>query len=266
MPTKRLDKITQTRIISEIDLLLQGLDAVATPADGESEEELRCWYRRSVEALSREIDAESARGLEDLRDGWRRMCLDDEYSGGPPISQEVGACREFLSTLRATILERPESLRFELTKATLPKKIPKIPVGPGKIFIGHGRSSQWKELKDFISDRLKLEWDEFNREPPAGKTTIQRLQEMLNEASFAFIVLTAEDESADGTMRARENVVHELGLFQGRLNFETAIVLLEDGCSEFSNIHGLTQIRFPKGNIGARFEEIRRVLEREGIL
>jgi predicted nucleotide-binding protein len=88
---------------------------------------------------------------------------------------------------------------------------------------------------------------------------------MLNEASFAFLVLTAEDEKEDGTKHARENVIHELGLFQGRLGFRRAIILLEDGCQEFSNIHRLTQIRFPAGRIDVAFEEIRRVLEREGM-
>jgi hypothetical protein len=77
--------------------------------------------------------------------------------------------------------------------------------------------------------------------------------------------MTAEDEQLDGTTRARENVVHELGLFQGRLGFNRAIILLEEGCSEFSNIVGLIQIRFPKDKIGAAFEEIRQVLEREQI-
>lgn len=67
-------------------------------------------------------------------------------------------------------------------------------------------------------------------------------------------------------MNARLNVVHEAGLFQGRLGFRKAIVLLEEGCEEFSNIHGLSQIRFPKGDISARFEKIREVLEREGLI
>jgi hypothetical protein len=47
--------------------------------------------------------------------------------------------------------------------------------------------------------------------------------------------------------------------------FERAIVLLEEGCEEFSNIRGLGKIRFPKGNISAIFEDIRAALEREGI-
>jgi len=50
------------------------------------------------------------------------------------------------------------------------------------------------------------------------------------------------------------------------LGWRKAIILLEDGCDEFSNIVGLGQIRFGKGNIQSSFEEIRRVLEREGII
>lgn len=134
------------------------------------------------------------------------------------------------------------------------------------VFIGHGRSHVWRDLKDLISDRLRLPYDEFNRVPVAGVTNIARLSEMLDAAAVAFIVMTAEDEQADGSMEARTNVIHEVGLFQGRLGFTRAIVLLEDGCQEFSNIQGLGQIRFPKGDIRAKFEDIRQVLEREKII
>jgi hypothetical protein len=135
-----------------------------------------------------------------------------------------------------------------------------------RIFIGHGRSPLWRELKDFLNDRLSLPWDEFNREAVAGFTTFERISEMLDSASFAFLVMTAEDQHDDSTTHARQNVVHEVGLFQGRLGPKKAIILLEEGCSEFSNVAGLSQIRFPKGHISAVFEEIRRVLEREGVI
>jgi predicted nucleotide-binding protein len=134
------------------------------------------------------------------------------------------------------------------------------------IFLGHGRSEAWKDLRDLIRDRLQLPWEEFNREPQAGRTTTERLLELLDKCSLAFLVMTAEDEAKDGTMSARPNVVHEAGLFQGRHGFERAIILLEDGCQEFSNIAGLCQIRFPKGQILSQSEEIRRVLERERML
>jgi hypothetical protein len=134
------------------------------------------------------------------------------------------------------------------------------------IFIGHGRSAIWKDLRDFIRDRLQMSFEEFNRIPTAGVSVTDRLAEMLTRAHFALLVLTGEDEQADGSLNPRLNVVHEAGLFQGKLGLPRAIVLLEHGCQEFSNIHGLGHIRFPKGNIKASFEEIREVLEREGLL
>lgn len=135
-----------------------------------------------------------------------------------------------------------------------------------RIFIGHGRSSMWRELKDFLNDRLGLPWDEFNREAVAGINTFDRISEMLDSACFAFLIMTAEDQYSDSSTHARQNVVHEVGLFQGRLGPKKAIILLEEGCSEFSNIVGLSQIRFPNGHISAVFEKIRRVLERECVI
>ena len=135
-----------------------------------------------------------------------------------------------------------------------------------RVFIGHGRSQCWRDLKEFLSVRLKLACDDFNRVPTAGLTIPERLKEMLDQASIAFLVMTAEDEQLDGKLHPRMNVIHEVGLFQGKLGLKKAIVLLEDGCEKFSNIHGLVEIRFPKGNIRATFEEIREVMEREGVL
>ena len=135
-----------------------------------------------------------------------------------------------------------------------------------RVFIGHGQSPIWRELKDFLTDRLALPWDEFNREAVAGIATFERISNMLDAASFAFLIMTAEDQHSDTTTHARQNVVHEVGQFQGKLGPRKAIILLEEGCQEFTNIVGLSQIRFPRGRISAVFEEIRRVLEREGVI
>lgn len=135
-----------------------------------------------------------------------------------------------------------------------------------KVFIGHGGTSkEYLTLGVWLADE-GLGWEVFDREPTAGLSTKERLSEMLDRAQIAFLLMTAEDGANDGSMRARENVVHEVGLFQGRLGFTKAIVLLEEGCSEFSNIFGLGQIRFPRGNIRGAFDEIRQVLRREGVL
>jgi predicted nucleotide-binding protein len=175
----------------------------------------------------------------------------------------VGAIRSPADVLRkaSSIARKAGShlIRLERIKG-------KTPMSGTSIFIGHGGSHVWRDLKDFVKDRLHLPYEEFNRVSVAGTTHITRLSEMLDSAAIAFIILTGEDEQTDGKMRARMNAIHEAGLFQGHLGFNKAIVLLEDGCEAFSNIDGLGQIRFPKGDIGAKFEEIRRVLEREGII
>lgn len=172
------------------------------------------------------------------------------------VHQPVAHCRELAKQL--------DKLAAHLSRAS--KRGTRDARIGTNIFIGHGRSSVWRDLKDFVKDRLRLPYDEFNRVPVAGITNIARLSEMLDSAACAFVIMTAEDELADGKTQARMNVIHEVGLFQGRLGFTKAIVLLEEGCEEFSNIQGLGQIRFPKGNINAKFEEIRLVLEREGVL
>lgn len=172
------------------------------------------------------------------------------------IRHSFGICRAAgeIATKAASHLER---------KSRRQKRTARIGTN---VFIGHGRSHVWRDLKDFAQDRLKLPWDEFNRVPVAGVTNIARLSEMLDAAAIAFLVMTAEDERADGSIQARMNVIHEAGLFQGRLGFMRAIILLEEDCEQFSNIDGLGQIKFPSGNISAAFEEIRRVLEREGLI
>jgi len=39
------------------------------------------------------------------------------------------------------------------------------------VFIGYGRSPVWRDLKDFVKDRLRLPYDEFNRVPVGGLRT-----------------------------------------------------------------------------------------------
>ena len=75
--------------------------------------------------------------------------------------------------------------------------------------------------------------------------------------------MTGEDETIDHELMPRLNVVHELGLFQGSLGFSRAIMLLEEGTKEFSNMKGIHQIRFAKGNIKETFGEILATIKRE---
>ena len=205
----------------------------------------------------------------DLRQYRELMARFEHYGIVQPVAME--AANGYLKidgSIVEIVRELDENAQpVEETPSIVPlAKEPSTMKTKGKIFIGHGRSRVWKDLREFLQDRLGLECDEFNSESAAGYPTQKRLSVLLDNACFAFLVMTAEDPHSDGTVHARENVIHEVGLFQERLGFERAIVLLEEGCSQFSNIVGLTHIGFPKDNIQAASEEIRRVLEREGIV
>jgi predicted nucleotide-binding protein len=155
---------------------------------------------------------------------------------------------------------------MEAAKRLLSGSIPEVRRPHEVIFIGHGRSKEWFALERFLTKDLRLPCEEFNAKPAAGYTTQQHLEQMLNRATFAFLVMTAEDKHEDGTLHARENVVHEAGLFQGKLGFSNAVLLVEAGCSLPSNFDGLTHIPFPKDNIAGAFHEVRRTLEDRGII
>jgi hypothetical protein len=131
------------------------------------------------------------------------------------------------------------------------------------IFIGHGRSKAWEELKNHLQDKHGHSVVAFESGARAGHHIRDILDEMLTESSLAFLVLTGEDETADQCLRARQNVIHETGLFQGKLGFSRAIVLLEQGVEEFSNLAGIQHIPFPKGHISETFGEVLAVIRRE---
>lgn len=132
-----------------------------------------------------------------------------------------------------------------------------------KLFIGHGHNPQWRDLKDHLHEKHGYDVAAYEIGSRAGHTIRNILEDMLDESSFALLVMTGEDEMKDGKILARQNVIHEAGLFQGHLGFNRAIVLLEDGTEEFSNIHGLQQIRFAKGRIAETYGEVLAVLKRE---
>ena len=134
-----------------------------------------------------------------------------------------------------------------------------------QVFVGHGRDKQWRELEAHLRDHHGFKVVAYEVGPRAGMSVKEVLEAMLDASAFALLVLTAEDLHADGELHARENVIHELGLFQGRLGFLRAIALLEEDVKEFSNILGINQVRFPKGLIRAAFGEIGRASCRERV-
>jgi len=131
-----------------------------------------------------------------------------------------------------------------------------------KIFIGHGRNSQWEKLKSHLQDKHAVDVIAYETGNRAGHTIRDILENMSSEASMALLVLTGEDKTVEG-LRARQNVVHECGLFQGKLGFDRAILLVENGVELASNFDGIQQLRFKKSRISETFGDVIATLRRE---
>lgn len=73
--------------------------------------------------------------------------------------------------------------------------------------------------------------------------------------------MTGDDVTQADEARVRENVMHEIGFFQGCYGRNLVILLHEEGVNIPSNLHGLVYIPFPKGNIEAGFHVLTRELK-----
>ncbi|WON93649.1 nucleotide-binding protein [Sphingobacterium sp. UGAL515B_05] len=160
-------------------------------------------------------------------------------------------------------LSREELLKEFSSAEAKPKLKSK---GKGKIFIGHGRSKLWARLQIYLNEELNLETITFEAESRTSETIINILNEFLDNSSFAILVMTAEDETTEGKSRARQNVIHEAGLFQGRLGFDKVIILKQGGLEEFTNIAGLQYIPFSDENIEQSFYELQRKFKKLGMI
>lgn len=131
---------------------------------------------------------------------------------------------------------------------------------PKRVFITHGRSKEWYKVQAHLEKDLGYSTLELAQEANLGRTVLQKLNEEAQKCGCAIIVMTGDDVHGD-EVRARENVMHEIGFFQGKYGLNNIILLHEEGVNIPSNIHGLVYISFPKDTVEATFAGIQRELK-----
>ncbi|MBW8323933.1 MAG: nucleotide-binding protein [Prolixibacteraceae bacterium] len=131
---------------------------------------------------------------------------------------------------------------------------------PQRVFISHGRSKEWYKIQAYIEKDIKLESLELAQEPILGRTVLQKLNDEAGRCGYAVIVMTGDDIVGE-EVRARENVMHEVGFFQGKYGLQNVTLLHEEGVNIPSNIHGLVYIPFPKDTVEATFGALSRELK-----
>ena len=129
------------------------------------------------------------------------------------------------------------------------------------IFISHGHADLLKyQLKDFVREKLGKTAVVLSEQLNNGMTIVEKLEAASEKCNKAIILLTKDDEMADGRMRGRQNVIHEIGFFQGKYGRRNVVLLCEEGVESFSNISGIVYIKFNRDHFPEVFEPLRNEL------
>lgn len=147
-----------------------------------------------------------------------------------------------------------------LTKMILVVKEIKKEMG-NSVFISHGHAELLKfQLKDFVQEKLGKTALILSEQPNNGLTVVEKLEVASEKCNKAIILLTKDDEMANGAKRSRQNVIHEIGFFQGKYGRKNVILLCEEGVELFTNISGIVYIKFNSKHFPEVFEQLRNEL------
>jgi predicted nucleotide-binding protein len=116
----------------------------------------------------------------------------------------------------------------------------------------HGHDGEAKEaIARFISEKLDLKPVILHERPNKGRTVITKFREEAGGVGFAVVLMTADDlgkskAATELTLRARQNVVFELGFFIGALGPERVAAVVKGDIERPSDFDGVGYISFDK--------------------
>lgn len=120
---------------------------------------------------------------------------------------------------------------------------------PEKVFVVHGHNHGAKESVARFLDKLTLEPVILHEKANSGRTVIEKFSDYA-DVSFAVVLLTADDEGRarssgnEFSLRARQNVILELGYFLGKLGRSKVCALYERGVEIPSDYNGVLFVEF----------------------
>jgi predicted nucleotide-binding protein len=195
--------------------------------------------------------------LPDLYGDFQPIVVEPDTPMTPPASGQPAAVH--YSRRQAERLCRDIGQIFEL-RANSELEQPKQEA-QRRVFLTHGHSEDWRRVQPFIEKDVGVPTIELAQEPNQGRTIIEKLIDNAGRCDSAVIVMTGDDVANEDEARVRENVMHEIGFFQGRYGRSLVVLLHEEGVNIPTNLSGVAYIPFPKGNIDGGFHVLQRELK-----
>lgn len=110
--------------------------------------------------------------------------------------------------------------------------------GPA-VFIIHGYNNEMKKSVQVFLSRCELKDVVLHEQPDKSRTIIEKLIEEGATANYVIAVLSPDDLQSDGTLRARQNVILEIGYFIGKLGRDKVRLLIKESTSIPSDLQGI---------------------------
>lgn len=125
-------------------------------------------------------------------------------------------------------------------------------IHPRKVFVVYGHDQAARDQLEAMLRRWGLEPLILDQLATEGQTVIEKLESAMAEASFGVVLATPDDEGHragrpdEKALRARQNVVLELGMLLARLGRKHVAILLktQENMERPSDIQGLIYIPF----------------------
>jgi predicted nucleotide-binding protein len=107
------------------------------------------------------------------------------------------------------------------------------------VFIIHGHDDAMKKAVQLFLSRAGLKDIVLHEQPDKNRTVIEKLIEEGSSAAYVIALLSPDDIQEDGTVRARQNVVLEIGYFIGKLGREKVRLLRKGDVVIPSDLQGI---------------------------
>ena len=137
------------------------------------------------------------------------------------------------------------------------------------VFIVHGHDEEAKYAVARFIKGLGLKAIILDEQVNKGQTIIEKFEREANNARFAIVLLTPDDVGAPKDdkdklqLRARQNVILELGYFLHKLGRERVCVLCKEGVERPSDIHGIVYV--PMDSADEWKPKLRQEMEHAGL-